>query len=170
MTVHAAGGGDLSSSSHDGNLRPWEGRGQAQPNGLVWRSRDEYRLVTGVALLGFVTAVALVVFGLPAVDFHPPLHYLGIMDPLCGGTRAARFTASGDFAQAWRYNPLGIAAVLGAVVVLLRAAIGLTTGRWLTVVVTFSSRQRRVLMVVIVVLFVVLEIRQQGRADLLIAR
>ena len=64
--------------------------------------------------MGASIAVAMAIYGLPAVDLHPPLHRLGIMDPLCGGTRAARYAAQGRFEDAWTYNPLGIVAVYGA--------------------------------------------------------
>ena len=90
----------------------------------TWGSRDGHRGVTYLAALGAVAAIALAAFGIPAVDLHPPLHHVGIMDPLCGGTRAARYAAQGQVAQAWTYNPLGIVTVYGAGVALLRAALG----------------------------------------------
>lgn len=43
-----------------------------------------------------VGTIALRVFGLPPIDLHSPLHRAGIMDPLCGGTRAALAAAHGD--------------------------------------------------------------------------
>ena len=70
------------------------------------------------------------VLGLPPIDLHGPLHWVGIMDPLCGGTRAARYTAIGQWGQAWHYNPLGIVTVLAVGLLLLRGAVGVTTGRW----------------------------------------
>ena len=79
-----------------------------------WGSRDGHRGVTCLAALGATTAVAIAIFGLPGIDLHPPLHRLGIMDPLCGGTRAARYAAQGQLAEAWTYNPLGIVTVYGA--------------------------------------------------------
>jgi hypothetical protein len=88
---------------------------------------------TAIAAVGLLIAAALAAFGLPGGDVHPPLHYLGIMDPLCGGTRAARLTVQGDLAGAWTYNPLGIVVVLGAALVLIRTLLGAVGGRWLDV-------------------------------------
>jgi hypothetical protein len=89
------------------------------------------------------------------------------MDPLCGGTRAARYTVLGQWAAAWNYNPLGILTVLAVSALLLRGAVGLVTGRWPTLRVIWSPRARQITIAVAVVLVVLLEIRQQGRAELL---
>ena len=132
-----------------------------------WARRDGHREITYLAALGAATAAAIAIYGLPGVDLHPPLHRLGIMDPLCGGTRAARFAAQGQVAEAWTYNPLGIVTVYGAGIALLRAALGLLGGRWLTITVAWTPRRRRVAWLVAAVLFVALEVRQQSRADLL---
>ncbi|WP_446740514.1 DUF2752 domain-containing protein [Nocardioides sp. T2.26MG-1] len=90
------------------------------------------------------------------------------MSPFCGGTRAARLTASGEFRAAWEYNPLGIIAVAGASIATIRALVGLTTRHWLTVSLSLSSPARRLLLLAIVCSMVLLQIRQQGRADLLL--
>ena len=111
----------------------------------------------------------MAVYGLPPVDLHGPLHRLGIMDPLCGGTRSARFTAQGDLIQAWRYNPLGILTVIIAVTATVRTLSGVVTGRWLSVQMTWTPDRRRMAVGVLVVLLVALDVRQQLRADLLIA-
>lgn len=136
---------------------------------LTWEPKDHHRWVTGIALVGLLIAAAMALFGLPPVDLHPPIHRLGIMDPLCGGTRAARFAAQGRLTQAWRYNPLGIAVVLGALLALLRTGVGLWTHRWVTMRVAWTPKRRRVVMVVVILLVGALEIRQQMRADLLIS-
>jgi len=91
------------------------------------------------------------------------------MDPLCGGTRATRYAAQGHWALAWKYNPLGIVTVLGALIVIARTVLGLVSGRWLTVALAWTPRRRLIVIGVIVILVVVLDIRQQLRADLLIA-
>ena len=109
----------------------------------------------------------MAVFGLPPLDLHGPLHYLGIMDPLCGGTRAARHTMRGDLALAWQYNPLGILAVLAAAVLVLRALVGSLTSRWLTVAVLWSPRRSRAVVAISLALFAVMTVRQQSRTDLL---
>lgn len=74
----------------------------------------------------------MAVFGLPPVDLHGLLHHVGIMDPLCGGTRATAYTARGEWALAWRYNPLGFLAVVAAAAAVLRAVVGLLARRWVT--------------------------------------
>ncbi len=108
-------------------------------------------------------------FGLPPVDLHGPLHHLGIMDPLCGGTRAAYYTIRGQGWQAWRYNPLGLIAVVAASAAVARGIAGLLTGRWINLVTAWPARQRRVVVVAVLILAVVLEVRQQSIAPLLMA-
>ena len=134
-----------------------------------WQASDRHRLVTAVALVGLVAAAAMAVFGLPPVDLHGPFHRLGIMDPLCGGTRAARYAAQGQWALAWEYNPLGIITVVGAVAATVRTATGAILGRWLTADVAWNPRRRRLALGVLATLVVLLEVRQQLRADLLMA-
>lgn len=136
---------------------------------LIWGRFDAHRGMTWLALVGLAAAVAMAVLGLPPIDLHGPQHHLGIMSPTCGGTRAARLTAQGRLSEAWVYNPAGIVAVLGAAAVTARAAIGLTTGRWANVVFTWTPRRRGLVLAVAVVLIVALEVRQQLRADLLMA-
>lgn len=136
--------------------------------GYRWERRDLHVVVTIAALAGLIIAGAMALFGLPPLDLHGPLHRFGIMDPLCGGTRAARFTAQGEWALAWQYNPLGIVAVLGAATASLRAVIGLLSGRWLTVQSHWTPRRKRLTVTAGLVLFVALTIRQQLRADLLV--
>lgn len=136
---------------------------------MIVERRDRYRWIT-LGATGLVAAAgAMAVFGLPPIDLHGPLHWYGIMDPLCGGTRAARLTVLGRWDEAWRYNPLGILSVLVVSLLLLRGVIGVTTGRWATLQTTWTRRARRVAVVVAVILVVLLEIRQQGRAELLMS-
>lgn len=136
---------------------------------LTIDSTDQYRWASLAATALVVFAVAMAVFGLPPVDLHSPLHWYGIMDPLCGGTRAARYTAMGRFADAWRYNPLGIFTVLLVGVLVLRGVFGTATGRWPTLRVTWTRRARWIAIGATVVLVALLEIRQQGRAELLMS-
>ena len=70
------------------------------------------------------------------------------MSPTCGGTCAVRLTAQGRLSEAWAYNPMGIVAVLGAAAVTARAAIGLTTGRWANVGLTWTPRRKRLVLAV----------------------
>ena len=134
-----------------------------------WQTHDGHRLVTVVAFLGVAAAAMMALIGLPPVDLHGPLHYLGIMDPLCGGTRAARYTMRGDLDQAWRYNPLGILAVAGAVAAAGRAVGGMLTRRWVTVAIGWTPPRRRLVIGLILAVVAVLEVRQQLLAALLTA-
>jgi len=126
-------------------------------------------LITAFAVVGVAVAVLMAVFGLPPVNLHGLLHYLGIMDPLCGGTRAARYTMIGEWRQAWRYNPLGIVAVVGSAALVGRGLIGTITGRWLSATVVWTPRRVRPVVAVVLVLLALLEVRQQLLAPLLTA-
>lgn len=136
--------------------------------GVSWGQHDQLTLITRIGIVGLVIAGLMATLGLPPVDIHGPLHGLGIMDPLCGGTRAARLTAQGHLVEAWRYNPLGVLAVGAAGAAAVRSALGLTTGRWLTFEIGWTARRARWAVLLLVVVLVVLEVRQQGRADLLL--
>lgn len=111
----------------------------------------------------------MAVFGLPPVDLHGPLHHAGIMDPLCVGTRAAAYTARGEFALAWRYNPLSILVVVGAAALVVRTAVGLLARRWLTLKVSWTLRRLWAAWATVLLLLAGLTVRQQLRADLLLA-
>ena len=137
--------------------------------GVIWAEHDRWRAYSVLAGAGLLVAVAMARFGLPPLDLHTPLHDMGYMDPLCGGTRATRYAAHGEFTEAWRYNPLGIVVVAGASLLLIRLAIGLFLGRWLEFRFDASPRLRRWVILIAFILVVVLEVRQQGRADLLMA-
>jgi len=129
---------------------------------------DRWSSWTRMALAGVAAALAMASIGLPPVDIHGPLHYLGIMDPLCGATRAVRSAAMGDWSASWRYNPVGVPLVLGATLFVLRAAVGSLTGRWVRIHVSWSLVWRRARWLVIAVLLVALEVDQQSHASLLL--
>ena len=133
------------------------------------QDRDRHEWLTLVALLALGIAVTMAVAGLPPVDLHGPLHRFGIMDPLCGGTRAARYAAQGDLGEAWRYNPLSIVIVYGAALAIVRAGVGFASRRWVTLITEWTPARRRWVIAIVVALVVLLEIRQQLRADLLMA-
>lgn len=124
--------------------------------------------ITLVGGAGLFAAAAMARFGLPPIDLHGPLHRMGIMDPLCGGTRAARLTAQGNLVDAWRYNPLGILATLAAGFASLRFLTGVATRRWLNLRFTWTPGRLRLAVALVVVATIALEIRQQARADLLL--
>jgi len=133
-------------------------------------AKDRWMTWTWTALAGVAAALTMASIGLPPVDLHGPLHHLGIMDPLCGGTRAVRFAAMGAWSASWRYNPLGIPLVLGGIFLVLRAAVGYLTGRWVQIHVSWTPVWRRARWLVIAALIVALEVDQQFHASLLLSR
>jgi hypothetical protein len=137
------------------------GRPTRFPTALV-RRRDAHSVWTWIALIGLVIALLLAVLGLPPVDLHGPLHHLGVMDPLCGGTRSVYLTMHGRLRDAMRYNPAGPALVAGAVAALIRAGIGRTTGYWVGVHIP-----KRILIPIAVAALAALEVNQQLHAVLL---
>ena len=130
---------------------------------VVCESADTYPYLVPVALAGAVVAVMMAVFGLPPIDVHGPLHRIGIMDPLCGMTRAARLLARGEVRAAARYNPASLLLPLLAVASAARLAYGWRTGRWWGI----RLRSSPLLMVALGVLVIALWVRQQLHADLL---
>jgi len=85
---------------------------------------DRYPWWTRLALAGAATIALLAVAGLPPIDLHGPLHWLGIMDPLCGGTRAVYLTMHGHPADAVHYNPAAPFVPVATLVLLVRAVVG----------------------------------------------
>lgn len=129
-----------------------------------WDDRDAYVGATFTALVGTLGAVLLGMFGLPGLDLHTPfLHDAGIMDPLCGMTRAVHALASVELREAWRYNPGSFALATFGAVFLTRGLLGLTTGRWLR----FPQLPHRVLWVAAAIATIALWVNQQSSADLL---
>ncbi|GAB3930247.1 hypothetical protein GCM10029976_031600 [Kribbella albertanoniae] len=130
---------------------------------LSIRSRDPHRSLTALTLTGLLTAVVLAVAGVPRANLHGPLHFAGIMDPLCGGTRATYLFAHGQWTAAWTYNPIIFPLAFAAAVLLCRTVIGLTTRRWLG----FRLSHKRLWIIALLVAIAALEVRQQLHADLL---
>ena len=131
---------------------------------FCWDRVDRHRAVTVAAAAGVLAGILLAALGLPPVNAHGLLHFVGVMDPLCGGTRAVRLAFLGEWAQSWRYNPLGIPLAAGGVAALGRAMIGLCTHRWLTV----RIRWRWWMLLAAGVAVVALQVRQQSIAELLL--
>jgi hypothetical protein len=133
------------------------------PIHFYWKDSDPHRQLTIAAVLGSIGASALALFGFPPVDIHSPLHHIGVMDPLCGMTRAVTALAMGDAATAWLYNPASFALAAAAGFLFVRAVIAWTSGRWLAATV----RWRRTSMAVAILAIIVLWINQQQHAELL---
>jgi hypothetical protein len=124
---------------------------------------DRYPWWTTVALVTAATTTLLAVIGLPPVDLHGPLHYFGIMDPLCGGTRSVYLSTHAHLAAAIQYNPAAPLVPLVALALLVRAFVGRVFGWWIT-----PSRPRRGLVVwCAVIALIALGINQQLHAELL---
>ena len=126
------------------------------------RRRDFTPAWTRVAVGGLAMALALAIVGVPHANIHGPLHYLGVMDPFCGGTRSVYLTLHSHWREALRYNPGGPLLVLAAVAMLVRAVVGWSTGRWLALRVP-----RWILIPLAVVAVIALEVNQQLHVALL---
>jgi hypothetical protein len=135
---------------------------------MRWRvdRTDGHRVLTWLAPLGMVAGMSLAVLGLPPVDLHGPLHYLGLMDPLCGATRGVRLAFLGDPAGSWRYNPAAIPLAAGAVLMLTRGLLGWLTGWWINADLRWTPTTRTLIAILIVALWV----NQQWNAPLLLTR
>jgi hypothetical protein len=129
---------------------------------VVRTPSDPHPAWTVTALAGTLIALSLAVFGLPHADLHGPLHYLGVMDPFCGGTRSVYLALHGRLREAVLYNPAGPLLVVAALAILVRASAGWLTGAWLTV-----KPPRVIVAPVLFVTLVMLEINQQSHAALL---
>ncbi len=138
-------------------------RGTRRGVELVWADADRYQRLGYLAAAGLLAAVVMALVGLPPVDLHGPLHYLGAMDPPCGMTRDVVAVVRGRLATAVAYNPASPALVAGAVGTLLRLAVGRRTGRWLEVRVGC----RRLAIVLLTLALLALWANQQRHAGLL---
>jgi hypothetical protein len=125
---------------------------------------DQLRWLTVAAPVGLVLAVVLVAIGGFPFDVPMPTHALGLVEPTCGLTRGSTAIARGDFVTAWHYNPASFLVVGIGVAVIVRAVVGVTSGRWLNV----TGRPTRVGWALIVVAVGALWIYQQTNADFII--
>jgi hypothetical protein len=64
---------------------------------VVWTADDDdsWRTMTWSAAVVICVGSVLAVFGLLPLSVHGPLHFYGVMDPLCGATRAVRLALRG---------------------------------------------------------------------------
>lgn len=109
--------------------------------------------------------MVLALVGLPPIDIHGPLHYLGVMGPTGGMTRGVMWTARGDLVRAWQFNPASLLVIPTMAGLVARAAHARMTGRWLNLHV----RWRPWLWLIPAVILLVLTIRQQLNVDFLLA-
>lgn len=100
---------------------------------IVWTEHDGVPLLTAAAVVVFVAGMVFAIVGIPPVPIMWPVHRLGIVLPGCGLTRGVVAIARGDFGAALRWNPASYAIVVLGAAALARAAIGITTRRWLHV-------------------------------------
>jgi hypothetical protein len=128
---------------------------------------DRHRAVTRLA---WAAGAGLAALGLPPVDVHGPLHYAGIMDPLCGLTRSMRYSFRGDLSAAWRYNPLGPPLALLTAAAAARGVLGTATGHWAALRLTVPRPVRRAGWVLAIAGAGALQARAQSIAALLTAR
>src|SRR6266568_964455 len=140
---------------------------QPAPRGveLVWAGTDRWPQLGYLAAGGLLAVAAMAVVGLPPVDLHGPLHYLGVMDPACGLTRGVVALARGRLATAWTYNPASPLVLAGGVGALVRLVIGRRTGRWLEV--RIAPHRRRLAMLLAALALLGLWANQQQHAALL---
>lgn len=129
-----------------------------------WEGHDRHPTTTRLALVGIPLVVLLAIVGLPPVDIHGPLHYLGIMGPTCGMTRGVMWAARGDFVRAWYFNPASLLVIPTMVLLSVRMAYGRIAGRWLNL----HIRWHPWLWIITTVLILLLTIRQQLHVDLLV--
>ena len=97
---------------------------------IMCTRRDPHTAWTVTALVGVLITLCLAIFGLPHADIHGPLHYFGVMDPLCGGTRSVYLTLHGRLREALVYNPAGPLLVVAALAILFRATAGWLGNAW----------------------------------------
>jgi hypothetical protein len=132
---------------------------------LCWEAHDRHPTSTRLVLIGIPLLVLLAVVGLPPVDIHGPLHYLGIMGPTCGMTRGVMWSARGDLALAWQFNPASLLVIPTMISVTARMVYGSVTGRWLNLHIEW----RPWLWIIPTVLILLLTFRQQLNIDYLLA-
>jgi hypothetical protein len=133
------------------------------PLGLRWERADRHPAPAPLAAGGLLAVGVLAVVGLPPLDLHGPLHYLGIMDPLCGMTRGTVAVLRGQLGQAVAYNPASPLLLVGAVLAVGRWLVGRLTGRWLDA----TPRPTPITSAVAAIVVFALWVNQQTHATLL---
>ena len=132
---------------------------------LRWEGHDRHPTSTRLALLGVPVVALVAILGLPPLDIHGPLHYLGVMGPTCGMTRGVMWTARGNLIRASQFNPASLLVIPTMILLTARAAYARLTGRWLNL----ALRRRSWLWAAVGVLVLLLAVRQQLAIDLLLS-
>ena len=131
---------------------------------LVWiEAHDRHPTWTGLALVGVPLTILVVVFGQPPPGLNL-LRYFGEVGPTTGMTRGVMWFARGDLTRAWAFNPASLLVLPSVGLLLVRAAYGRLTGRWINV----SFPRRRWPVIAAGVLLILLTVRQQINADFLL--
>lgn len=131
---------------------------------MAWASVDAHPHIALLSAIGMVVAVILALFGMPPLNIHGPLHFYGVMDPMCGMTRGVASVLRGDLAEAIWYNPASPVLVLGGAAGLARGLYGRRSGRWLNV-----SWRSPVRVAALGILITALEVNQQLHAERLLS-
>ena len=132
---------------------------------VAWESHDRHPTTTRLVIVGIPLAALLAVVGLPPIDIHGPLHYLGIMGPTCGMTRGVMWSARGDLLRAWQFNPASLLVIPTMMGLTFRALYGAFKGRW----INLDIASRPWLRLVLAVTVLVLAIHQQLNVGFLLA-
>lgn len=125
------------------------------------RDRHVPATLFGITVVG--AGCTFAVFGLPALPLHGPLHYAGVMGPLCGMTRATTALLRGDVGVALAYNPAAPLVLVSSVALAARALAGRVTGMWWN----WEGRMSRRALVLLLLGALALAVRQQLHAPLL---
>lgn len=125
---------------------------------------DGMRAVTYLTVGGLAAAMGLAVIGGFPLDTPMPTHVFGWVTPTCGLTRGSTAIVRGDFAIAWRYNPLSFLVMAFGLFGVGRAAVGVFTRRWFNLRIRFGPQA----WALAAVAFVALGMYQQSNADFII--
>jgi Protein of unknown function (DUF2752) len=129
----------------------------------AWEQEDRYRTPTLLAFGMLGAAAVFAQLGLPPLPLHEPTHYAGIMAPSCGLTRGVVAIARGAPSAAWRYNPASFLVFTLGLALVVRAAAGWITGRWLRISVHLTPLS----WIILAAAAIALEINQQMHVELL---
>lgn len=126
---------------------------------------DRMRWLTALAVVGGLAAGILALVGGFPFDTPMPTHEFGWVEPTCGLTRGATAAARGELGLAWRYNPMSLVLAALGVTGAVRGAVGLITGRWMSLRIRRPSIVGWAVLALAVVAFT---LYQQSNADFII--